>query len=101
MTQVSQKRPFPKLKWPLDTRGLDPRDRSILIAYDNIWRWLNTASLRDVPTIEGLTLLRDTEATLGGLGAFIEANLGADRFQDQTDLNADGTVFGIHLDAGD
>ncbi len=84
---------FPKLKYPIHTSYLKPEVRLILLAYDLTYRWLTTASLRDVSETEGITLLHDTEANLNGLGTFIANEIGPHVFDPS--LTDDGTFFGF------
>ena len=84
---------YPKLRWPMNTRDLSAVERRQLLAYDIVWRWLTTASLRDVSETEGITLLHDTEANLNGLGTFIANEIGPHVFDPP--LTDDGTFFGF------
>jgi hypothetical protein len=84
---------FPKLKYPIHTFNLKPEVRLILLAYDLTYRWLTTASLRDVSETEGITLLHDTEANLNGLGTFIANEIGPHVFDPC--LTDDGIFFGF------
>lgn len=77
----------------MNTRDLSAVERRQLLAYDIVWRWLTTASLRDVSETEGITLLHDTEANLNGLGTFIANEIGPHVFDPP--LTDDGTFFGF------
>lgn len=77
----------------MNTRDLSAVERRQLLAYDIVWRWLTTASLRDVGETEGITLLHDTEANLNGLGTFIANEIGPHVFDPP--LTDDGTFFGF------
>lgn len=77
----------------MNTRDLSAVERRQLLAYDIVWRWLTTASLRDVSETEGITLLHDTEANLNGLGTFIANEIGPHVFDPS--LTDDGTFFGF------
>lgn len=77
----------------MNTRDLSAVERRQLLAYDIVWRWLTTASLRDAGETEGITLLHDTEANLNGLGTFIANEIGPHVFDPS--LTDDGTFFGF------
>lgn len=77
----------------MNTRDLSAVERRQLLAYDIVYRWLTTASLRDVSETEGITLLHDTEANLNGLGTFIANEIGPHVFDPS--LTDDGTFFGF------
>lgn len=77
----------------MNTRDLSAVERRQLLAYDIVYRWLTTASLRDVGETEGITLLHDTEANLNGLGTFIANEIGPHVFDPS--LTDDGTFFGF------
>ena len=77
----------------MNTRDLSAVERRQLLAYDIVYRWLTTASLRDAGETEGITLLHDTEANLNGLGTFIANEIGPHVFDPP--LTDDGTFFGF------
>ena len=74
---------FQKLKYPLNRTTLNAQDGIILLAYDIIWRWRESASISHLQKDDGLALLHDTEANLMGLEAYIKHTIpdGAERFE--------------------
>jgi hypothetical protein len=83
---------FPRLKYPLDRRGLSFLDGMALLNYDILHRWLTNAYTSHMSKIEALTLINDTEANLNALGAYLVETLGKDRFEDE--ITEDGSIFG-------
>lgn len=88
---------FPKLRYPIHTKGLAPEDRNILLAYDCIYRAKKEfEALRELKqeTVLGLTLSQDMDANLANLGHHIESVIcGGDlklRFEDFEDHEPSG-----------
>lgn len=65
---------FPKLKYPLDTRFMSPKDRAVVLAYDCVWRMNAECVLPDTGAEykKQMTLAFDIEANLANLGYIIE-----------------------------
>jgi hypothetical protein len=61
---------FPKLRYPIHTKGLCHDDELILLAYDAIYRAKIAIEVANGSHNE--TLLEDLDANLANLGAYIE-----------------------------
>lgn len=66
---------FPKLRYPIHTKGLLQEERLILLAYDIVYR----SALRNKSMVETTTadidLTHDLDANLSNLGSYIETHI--------------------------
>ena len=62
---------FPRLKYPIKTKGLSSPDELILLAYDMIWR----AQDKLPADIQDMDYVHDMVANLSNLGYHIEHNI--------------------------
>lgn len=88
---------FPKLRYPIHTKGLTVEDRNILLAYDCIYRAkkeLEAICELKGEKLLGETLSQDMDANLANLGHHIESVIcGGDlklRFEDFEDHEPSG-----------
>lgn len=73
---------YPKLKWPLNRRGLNEEAGNILLAYDMIWRLLKDGSFDHLDATARQNIVNDACANLCNLGVYIHDTLGRDRFEE-------------------
>lgn len=71
---------YPKLRYPIHTKGLSNEDRMILLAYDMMWRLKNTISKAEseLKYLDKVTTEdddHDLDANLSNLGHHIETML--------------------------
>jgi hypothetical protein len=64
---------FPKLKYPIQTKGLSNENRLIVLAYDAIYRAREKYSMEDQS--HDVDYIHDLCANLSNLGSYIERHL--------------------------
>ena len=66
---------FPKLRYPIHTKGLAQEERMILLAYDILWRSRDLVEMTERCRSLDPDYLEDLDANLANLGYYIEHNL--------------------------